>query len=87
VEKREEFEDTKRVIRIRTSKKNRQHKEKVQKDKQLSTRGLCSQRINTNIMFKKINEIIDANMDTVTNNSFLFMINSNTHKKCRRPLF
>ena len=29
-------------------------------------------------MFKKINEIIDANMDTVTNNSFLFIINSKT---------
>jgi hypothetical protein len=27
-------------------------------------------------MFKKINEIIDANMDTVTNNSFLFITNS-----------
>jgi hypothetical protein len=32
-------------------------------------------------MFKKINEIIDANMDTVTNNSFLFMINSNIKRK------
>jgi hypothetical protein len=29
-------------------------------------------------MFKKINEIIAANMDTVTNNSFLFIINSKT---------
>jgi hypothetical protein len=29
-------------------------------------------------MFKKINEIIDTNMDTVTNNSFLFIINSKT---------
>ena len=29
-------------------------------------------------MFKKINEIIDANMDTVTNNSFLLIINSKT---------
>ena len=38
MEKREEFEDTKGVIRIRISKKNRQHKEKVQKDKQLSTK-------------------------------------------------
>jgi hypothetical protein len=28
-------------------------------------------------MFKKINEIIDANMDTVTNNSFLFIITAN----------
>ena len=28
-------------------------------------------------MFKKINEIIDANMDTVTNNSFLFIIKAN----------
>ena len=37
----EEFEDTKGVIRIRISKKNRQHndpKEKVQKDKQRSTK-------------------------------------------------
>jgi hypothetical protein len=37
----EEFEDTNGVIRIRKSKKNRQHngqKEKVQKDKQLSTK-------------------------------------------------
>ena len=34
----EEFEDTKEVIRIRISKKNRQHKEKVQKDKQRSTK-------------------------------------------------
>jgi hypothetical protein len=42
------------------------------------TTGLCSQRINTNKMFMKINEIIDANMDTVTNNSFLFIINSKT---------
>jgi hypothetical protein len=33
----EEFEDTKGVIRIRIS-KNRQHKEKVQKDKQRSTK-------------------------------------------------
>ena len=38
----EEFEDTKRVIRILISKKNRQHngqktKEKVQKEKQRST--------------------------------------------------
>ena len=32
------FEDTKGVIRIRISKKNRQHKEKVQKDNQLSTK-------------------------------------------------
>jgi hypothetical protein len=38
VEKRGEFEDTKGVIRIRISKKNRQHKEKVQKDKQRSTK-------------------------------------------------
>jgi hypothetical protein len=38
VEKREEIEDTKMVIRIRISKKNRQHKEKVQNDKQLSTK-------------------------------------------------
>jgi hypothetical protein len=37
----EEFEDTKEVIRIRISKKNRQHKEKVQKDKQLSTKHTC----------------------------------------------
>jgi hypothetical protein len=29
-------------------------------------------------MFKKINEITDTNMDTVTNNSFLFIINSKT---------
>jgi hypothetical protein len=29
-------------------------------------------------MFKKINEIIDVNMDTVTNNSFLFIINGKT---------
>jgi hypothetical protein len=41
VEKREEFEDTKGVIRIRISKKNRQHKEKVEKDKQLSTKHTC----------------------------------------------
>ena len=37
----EDFEDTKGVIRIRISKKNRQHndqKEKVQKDKQRSTK-------------------------------------------------
>jgi hypothetical protein len=34
----EEFEDTKGVIRIRISMKNRQHKEKVQKDKQRSTK-------------------------------------------------
>jgi hypothetical protein len=37
----EEFEDTKEVIRIRISKKNRQHndqKKKVQKDKQRSTK-------------------------------------------------
>ena len=37
----EEFEDTKGTIRIRLSKKNRQHngqKEKVQKDKQQSTK-------------------------------------------------
>ena len=37
----EEFEDTKGVIRIRISKKNRQHngkKKKVQKDKQRSTK-------------------------------------------------
>jgi hypothetical protein len=37
----EEFEDTKGAIRIRLSKKNRQHngqKEKVQKDKQRSTK-------------------------------------------------
>ena len=37
----EEFEDTKGVIRIRISKKNRPHhsqKEKVQKDKQRSTK-------------------------------------------------
>ena len=37
----EEFEDTKGVIRIRISKKNRQHngqKEKGQKDKQRSTK-------------------------------------------------
>ena len=36
-----EFQDTKRVIRIRISKKNRKHngqKEKVQKDKQRSTK-------------------------------------------------
>ena len=32
-------------------------------------------------MFKKINEIIAANMDTVTNNSFLFIINSKTVQK------
>ena len=32
-----EFEDTKRAIIIRISKKNRQHKEKVQKDTQRST--------------------------------------------------
>ena len=38
----EEFEDTKEVIRIRISKKNRQHKEKVQKDKQLSTKHTCN---------------------------------------------
>jgi hypothetical protein len=38
VEKRGEFEDTKGVIRIRISKKNRQHREKVQKDKQRSTK-------------------------------------------------
>ena len=38
---KEEFEDTKGVIRIRISKKNRQHngqKKKVQKDKQRSTK-------------------------------------------------
>ena len=29
-------------------------------------------------MFKTINEIIDANMDTVTNNSFHLIINSKT---------
>ena len=29
-------------------------------------------------MLKKINEIIDANMDTVTNISFLVIINSKT---------
>ena len=37
----EDFEDTKGTIRIRISKKNRQHngqKEKVQKDKQRSTK-------------------------------------------------
>jgi hypothetical protein len=37
----EKFEDTKGVIRIRISKKNRQHnaqKEKIQKDKQRSTK-------------------------------------------------
>jgi hypothetical protein len=38
----EEFEDTKEVIRIRISKKNRKHngqkKQKVQKDKQPSTK-------------------------------------------------
>jgi hypothetical protein len=28
-------------------------------------------------MFKKISEIIDTNMDTVTNNSFLFIITAN----------
>jgi hypothetical protein len=33
---------------------------------------------NTNKMFKKTNEIMDVNMDTVTNNSFLFIINSKT---------
>jgi len=33
----EEFENTKRPIRIRNSKKNRQHKEKGQKDTQRST--------------------------------------------------
>ena len=33
---------------------------------------------NTNKMFKKTNEIIDVNMDTVTNNSFLFIISSKT---------
>jgi hypothetical protein len=33
---------------------------------------------NTNKMFKKTNEIFDANMDTVTKNSFLFIINSKT---------
>jgi hypothetical protein len=38
-------------------------------------------------MFKKINEIIDANMDTVTNNSFLFMINSNTKTVHAEGLF
>ena len=40
-EKKEEFEDTKEVIRFRISKKNRQHngqKKKVQKDKQRSTK-------------------------------------------------
>ena len=39
--KQEEFEDTKGVIRIRKSKKKKQHngqKKKVQKDKQLSTK-------------------------------------------------
>jgi len=38
---REEFEDTKGVIRIRISKKNRQHnsqKKRVQKDKRRSTK-------------------------------------------------
>jgi hypothetical protein len=30
-------------------------------------------------MFKTINEIIDANMDTVTNNSFLFTITANKY--------
>ena len=38
---KEEFEDTKGVIRIRQSKKNRQHndqKKKVQKDKQRSSK-------------------------------------------------
>ena len=30
-------------------------------------------------MFKTINEIIDANMDTVTNNSFLFIITANKY--------
>ena len=30
-------------------------------------------------MYKKINEIIDANMDTVTNNSFLFIITANKY--------
>ena len=38
---KEEFEDTKGVIRIRISKRNRQHnaqKKKVQKDKQRSTK-------------------------------------------------
>ena len=41
---------------------------------------------NTNKMFKKTNEIFDANMDTVTNNSFLLIINSKT-VHARRPLF
>ena len=39
--KREEFEDTKRVFRIRISKKNRQHngkRKRAQKDKQRSTK-------------------------------------------------
>ena len=30
-------------------------------------------------MFKKISEIIDTNMDTVTNNSFLFIITANKY--------
>jgi hypothetical protein len=41
IKKKEEFEDTKGVIRIHISKKNRQHngqKKKVQKNKQRSTK-------------------------------------------------
>ena len=34
----EEFEDTKGVIRIRKSKKNRQHNDQTKKDKQRSTK-------------------------------------------------
>jgi len=41
IPQQEEFEDSKVIIRIRISKKNRQHngqKEKIQKDKQRSTK-------------------------------------------------
>ena len=35
---KEEFEDTKGVIRIRKSKKDKQHNDEMKKDKQLSTK-------------------------------------------------
>ena len=38
----EEFEDTKRVIRIRKSKKDRQHNNQKKKDKQRSTKPVAS---------------------------------------------
>ena len=44
--KQEEFEDTKGLIRIRKSKKNRQHND--QKDKQRSTKHICKTKDRVN---------------------------------------